>query len=166
MRIMGIDVGEKRIGIALSDPLKIVAGGHSVLERSSLSKDLEHIKQLCSINEVELIVIGLPRNMNGSIGPKAIEIQEFAQALQEYTGVGIAFVDERLSTVAAERVLLQADMSRSKRKKVIDKLAANISPPIIAGQYSITDKKSTGPTMVSYNPERKAFFSRIILKPG
>jgi len=121
---MGIDVGEKRIGIALSDPLKIVAGGHSVLERSSLSKDLEHIKQLCSINEVELIVIGLPRNMNGSIGPKAIEIQEFAQALQEYTGVGIAFVDERLSTVAAERVLLQADMSRSKRKKVIDKLAA------------------------------------------
>ncbi|MGI6422697.1 MAG: Holliday junction resolvase RuvX [Syntrophomonadaceae bacterium] len=124
MRIMGIDVGEKRIGIALSDPLKIVAGGHSVLERSSLSKDLEHIKQLCSINEVELIVIGLPRNMNGSIGPKAIEIQEFAQALQEYTGVGIAFVDERLSTVAAERVLLQADMSRSKRKKVIDKLAA------------------------------------------
>jgi putative Holliday junction resolvase len=124
MRIMGIDVGEKRIGIALSDPLKIVAGGHSVLERSSLSKDLEHIKQLCSINEVELIVIGLPRNMNGSIGPKAIEIQEFAQALQEYTGVGIAFVDERLSTVTAERVLLQADMSRSKRKKVIDKLAA------------------------------------------
>lgn len=124
MRIMGIDVGEKRIGIALSDPLKIVAGGHSVLERSSLSKDLEHIKQLCSINEVELIVKGLPRNMNGSIGPKAIEIQEFAQALQEYTGVGIAFVDERLSTVAAERVLLQADMSRSKRKKVIDKLAA------------------------------------------
>jgi putative Holliday junction resolvase len=104
--------------------LKIVAGGHSVLERSSLSKDLEHIKQLCSINEVELIVIGLPRNMNGSIGPKAIEIQEFAQALQEYTGVGIAFADERLSTVAAERVLLQADMSRSKRKKVIDKLAA------------------------------------------
>lgn len=102
MRIMGIDVGEKRIGIALSDPLKIVAGGHSVLERSSLSKDLEHIKQLCSINEVELIVIGLPRNMNGSIGPKAIEIQEFAQALQEYTGVGIAFVDERLSTVAAD----------------------------------------------------------------
>ncbi|NLO21095.1 MAG: Holliday junction resolvase RuvX [Syntrophomonadaceae bacterium] len=124
MRIMGLDVGEKRIGIALSDPLKIIAGGHSVLERSSLGQDLEHIKQLCLNNEVGLIVLGLPINMNGTIGPKALEIQKFAQELEEYTGINITFRDERLSTVAAERVLLQADMSRSKRKKVIDKLAA------------------------------------------
>lgn len=124
MRIMGLDVGEKRIGIALSDPMKIVAGGHSVLERSSLCQDLEHIKQLCLNNKVGLIVLGLPRNMNGSIGPKAMEVQKFAQQLQEYVGIDITFTDERLSTVAAERVLLQADMSRSKRKKVIDKLAA------------------------------------------
>ena len=124
MRIMGLDVGEKRIGIALSDPLKIIAGGHSVLERSSLPADLEHIKQLCLNNEVGLVVVGLPRNMNGSIGSKALEIQKFAEELKDYIGIDLAFADERLSTVVAERVLLQADMSRSKRKKVIDKLAA------------------------------------------
>ncbi len=124
MRIMGLDVGSRRIGIALSDPMRIVAGGHSVLTRSSMQRDLEHFKQLCLNNEVELIVLGLPRNMDGSLGPKAIEVQDFGRRLQEYTGLPLAFWDERLSTVAAEKVLLEADLSRSKRKKVIDKLAA------------------------------------------
>jgi len=124
MRIMGLDVGSRRIGIALSDPMRIVAGGHSVLTRSSMQRDLEHFKQLCLNNEVELIVLGLPRNMDGSLGPKAIEVQDFGRQLQEYTGLPLAFWDERLSTVAAEKVLLEADLSRSKRKKVIDKLAA------------------------------------------
>lgn len=124
MRIMGLDVGEKRIGIALSDPLKIIAGGHSVWQRKSWSQDLEYIKQLSLDQEVSLIILGLPRNMDGSIGPKALEIQKFARRLGDYTGIDIAFWDERLSTVAAEKVLLEADVSRSKRKNVIDKLAA------------------------------------------
>ncbi len=124
MRIMGLDVGIKRIGIALSDPMEIVAGGHSVLERKSLQQDLEHINGLCISYEVKMIVVGLPLNMDGSIGPKALEIKEFAIQLEEFTGIKTTFWDERLSTVAAERVLLEADVSRSKRKKVIDKLAA------------------------------------------
>ncbi len=124
MRIMGLDVGVKRIGIALSDPMEIVAGGHSVLERRALQQDLEHIRNLCTSHEVKMIVLGLPRNMDGSIGPKAREVQEFANILEEFTGIKTTFWDERLSTVAAERVLLQADISRSKRKKVIDKVAA------------------------------------------
>ncbi len=124
MRIMGLDVGVKRIGIAISDPMEIVAGGHSVLERRSLQQDLEHIQKLCISCEVKMIVVGLPRNMDGSIGPKALEIKEFATILEEFTGIKTAFWDERLSTVAAERVLLEADVSRAKRKKVIDKLAA------------------------------------------
>ena len=124
MRIMGLDVGVKRIGIALSDPMEIVAGGHSVLERRALQHDLEHIRNLCTSYEVKMIVLGLPLNMDGSIGPKALEIKEFALRLEDYTGLKTAFWDERLSTVAAERVLLEADVSRAKRKKVIDKLAA------------------------------------------
>ncbi len=124
MRIMGLDVGTKRIGIALSDPMEIVAGGHSVLERKSLQQDLEHIHRLCISHEVKMIVVGLPLNMDGSIGPKALEIKEFAIQLEEFTGIKTTFWDERLSTVTAERVLLEADVSRSKRKKVIDKLAA------------------------------------------
>jgi len=124
MRIMGLDVGLKRIGIAISDPLEIVAGGHSVFERKTLQYDLEYLKDLCRLQEINRIVVGLPLNMNGSTGPKALEIQDFAAQLEEYTGIEIIFWDERLSTVAAERVLLEADVSRSKRRKVIDKVAA------------------------------------------
>lgn len=124
MRIMGLDVGVKRIGIALSDPLGMIAGGHSVLERGQLNRDLEQLRELCQDNDVSRIVVGLPRNMNGSIGPKALEIQEFAARLGEHTGIDIVFWDERLTTVAAEKVLIEADVSRRKRKKVIDKVAA------------------------------------------
>lgn len=124
MRIMGLDVGVKRIGVAFSDPLEIIAGGHMVLERQTLSGDLAYLKDLCQEQDIQLIVVGLPRNMNGSLGPKAMEIQDFAARLGKYTGIKVDYWDERLSTVAAERVLLEADLSRSKRKKVIDKVAA------------------------------------------
>lgn len=124
MRIMGLDVGVKRIGIAISDSMEIVAGGHSVLERKNLQYDLEHLKDLCRVQEIGRIVVGLPLNMNGSIGPKAQEIKDFAAQLKKYTEMEIDFWDERLSTVAAERLLLEADVSRSKRRKVIDKVAA------------------------------------------
>ncbi len=124
MRIMGLDVGVKRIGIALSDPMGMIAGGHSVLERGQLNRDLEQLRKLCQDNEVDRIVVGLPRNMNGSIGPKALEIQEFAAKLGEHVDIDIVFWDERLTTVAAEKLLVEADVSRRKRKKVIDKVAA------------------------------------------
>lgn len=124
MRTMGLDVGEKRIGIAVSDPMGWTAQSHSVLNRKQNTADLKYLEQLRQELGVEKIIIGYPRNMNGTIGPKALEIEEFAEQLRQYTKVAIEFWDERLSTRSAERILLEADISRSKRKKIIDKLAA------------------------------------------
>lgn len=124
MRIMGLDVGSKRIGIALSDQMGWTAQVHSVLERKNLEGDLRHIIKLCADNEVNEIVVGFPKNMNGTIGPKAIEIQEFGEILREKSSLPIIYWDERLSTVSAEKLLISADVSRQKRRKVIDKIAA------------------------------------------
>ena len=124
MRIMGLDVGEKRIGIAISDPMGWTAQGHSVLIRGKPQNDLEHLAGLCSEFEVEKIVLGFPRNMNGTVGPKGEEIQEYGKVIQEYLALPVEYWDERLTTVAAQRVLLEANVSRRKRKGVIDKLAA------------------------------------------
>ena len=123
MRIIGLDVGQKRIGIALSDPMGWTAQGHSVLQRN-LRDDMAPIKALCSEQEVELIVVGWPLNMNGTEGPKALEIKQYARELGDYTGLPTELWDERLTTVTAEKVLIQADVSRRKRKQVIDKMAA------------------------------------------
>lgn len=124
MRVIGLDVGEKRIGIALSDEMGWTANPHSVLNRTNLDDDLQNIIKLCTDNEVDKIVVGLPKNMDGTIGPKAIEVQEFAEILCDRAGLPIIFCDERLSTVSAEKMLIAADVSRQKRKKVIDKIAA------------------------------------------
>lgn len=124
MRIMGLDVGEKRIGVALSDLMKWTAQGYSVIQRKDLASDLKEIKRICDENEVEEIVVGLPRNMNGTLGAKAEEIKEFGDEICSYTKLKVKYWDERLSTVSAEKILLAADVSRRKRKEVIDKLAA------------------------------------------
>lgn len=124
MRIMGLDVGEKRIGIAFSDPLGWTAQGHSVLVRKGKHADLDYLQGLCREYEVDKIVLGLPLNMDGSSGPKVMEIQEFAAQVEKALKLPVEFWDERLTTREAERVLLEADMSRARRKKVVDKLAA------------------------------------------
>lgn len=124
MRIMGLDVGEKRIGIALSDPMGWTAQGHSVLLRKNKAYDFNEIIKICRQYEVEKIVVGHPLNMNGTIGPKAVEIQKFADLLRVKSQLPVALWDERLSTRSAERTLLEADLSRKKRKEVIDKVAA------------------------------------------
>ncbi|ABI67805.1 Holliday junction resolvase RuvX [Syntrophomonas wolfei] len=124
MRIMGLDLGEKRIGIAFSDPMGWTAQGHSILQRKGLKKDLSYLQELCQEFQVEKIVLGLPLNMNGTMGPKALETQEFARALQEALKIPVDFWDERLSSKSAERVLLEADLSRKRRKELIDKIAA------------------------------------------
>jgi len=124
MRIMGLDVGHKRIGIAISDPMGWTAQGHSVLAREKLDADLLKLARLCAEYEISTIVLGFPRNMNGTIGPKGIEIMQFGQVLTERIGLPIEYWDERLSTVAAEKTLVQANVSRQKRKGVIDKMAA------------------------------------------
>ncbi|HNX27867.1 MAG TPA: Holliday junction resolvase RuvX [Syntrophomonadaceae bacterium] len=124
MRIMGLDVGEKRIGIALSDPMGWTAQGHSVLQRKNNTSDFNELLKICRQYEVEKIVVGYPLNMNGTIGPKAIEMQKFADILQDKCQMPVELWDERLSTRSAERTLLEADLSRKKRKQVIDKVAA------------------------------------------
>ena len=124
MRIMALDVGSKRIGVALSDPLKITAQGLQTFQRTVLEEDIKGLWQLIDEHEVSQLVVGLPKNMDGSIGFKAEEVQKFIADLTAERKIEVIWIDERLTTVSAERVLLEADVSRAKRKKVIDKMAA------------------------------------------
>lgn len=127
MRIMGLDVGERRIGVALSDELMLTAQGLCVLESKGTQRDIVQIADLIKKNGVTHLVIGLPRNMDGSRGPMAEKILEFGRALLEQEPeVPVEFWDERLTTTAAQRVLVEADMSRSRRKQVVDKVAASL----------------------------------------
>ena len=125
MRILALDVGDKTIGLAISDPLMITAQGLEVIRRSSWAKDIARLTDIIHQYEVGTLLIGMPKNMNGTIGPRGQETLEFAEKLKnEFTGVDIRMWDERLSTVAAQRSLIEADVSRAKRRQVIDKMAA------------------------------------------
>lgn len=124
MRILSLDVGEKNIGVAVSDELGITAQGLGVIKRQNQKKDFSEIRRLIEEYDVKEVVLGFPRNMDGSIGSKAQEILHFQELLSKSVGVPVSTWDERLTTVAANKTLLQADLSRKKRKKVIDKLAA------------------------------------------
>ena len=125
-RALGLDVGDKTVGLALSDPLGITAQGLPTLARKSTEADLEALAAICREREVAVLVVGLPLNMDGSEGPRAEVSRRFGEKLSARTGLPVEHWDERLSTVEAERVLLAADLSRKKRKKVIDKLAAQV----------------------------------------
>lgn len=126
MRIMGLDVGDKTIGVALSDPLGWTAQGLEVIRRNTLEKDMNRLCQIIDEYAVEKILVGMPKNMNATIGPQGEKVLAFIENLKENIDLPIKTWDERLSTVAAERMLIQADVSRSKRKKVIDKMAAAV----------------------------------------
>lgn len=125
---MGLDLGDKTIGISMSDEMGWTAQGLEVIRRKQESPeaDLERLDQLIKEYQVEKVIVGLPKNMNGTIGPRGELCKEFGRSLQERTGIPIQMWDERLSTVAAERILISADVSRKKRKQVIDKMAAVI----------------------------------------
>lgn len=125
-RIMALDVGTKRIGVALSDPLRITAQGLQTFHRTNLEDDVKGLWQLIDQYEVDQLVVGLPKNMDGTIGFKAEEIQQFVADLTAERQIDVVWVDERLTTVSAERTLLEADVSRKKRKQVVDKMAATI----------------------------------------
>ncbi|WP_288301645.1 Holliday junction resolvase RuvX [uncultured Veillonella sp.] len=124
MRIMALDVGSRTIGVACSDALYMTAQGVETIRRTSWAKDSERLLQLINDYEVEEIVVGMPRNMNGTKGERAEKTEEFVERLKEVTTLPITYWDERLSTVMAERSLIAADVSRRKRKAVIDKMAA------------------------------------------
>jgi len=126
MRILGLDVGTKRIGVAMSDELLLTAQGMQTLERRALQGDLSEIKGMIENNDVSEVVVGLPLNMDGSYSAKTKEVVEFMDSLLKFVNVPVKTWDERLTTVQAERALLEADMSRAKRKRLTDKLAAQI----------------------------------------
>lgn len=124
MRILGLDVGSKTIGVAMSDPLGWTAQGLKTIRRKNKEEDLKEINNICTEYNVETIVVGLPKNMNGTIGESGERVMALAEEIKEFTNIKIELWDERLTTVAAHKAMLEADLSRGKRKKIVDKIAA------------------------------------------
>ncbi len=124
MRYIGLDVGDRTIGVAVSDPLGYTAQGITTVRRKSLETDLLNLREIFNNYSLEAIVVGLPKNMNGTIGPQAEKTMEFGEVLKEEFGLNIVYWDERLTTMAAHRVMIEADFSRKKRKTLVDKIAA------------------------------------------
>lgn len=124
-RILALDVGDKTIGLALSDPLGMTAQGLETMHRKSIKEDIKYLGEIIAAQEVGTIVVGLPKNMNGTEGERCELVRSFAKKISKaYPDLNLQFWDERLTTVAAEKLLIEADISRKKRKKVIDKMAA------------------------------------------
>ncbi|MDG3132997.1 Holliday junction resolvase RuvX [Streptococcus suis] len=129
MRIMGLDVGSKTVGVAISDPLGFTAQGLEIIpiDEEKGEFGLKRLTELVAHYKVEKFVVGLPKNMNNTSGPRVEASQAYGDLLVEQFRLPVDYQDERLTTVAAERMLIeQADISRGKRKKVIDKLAAQL----------------------------------------
>lgn len=126
MRILGLDYGDRTIGVALSDELGWTAQGIEVIRRKSEETDLERLRQLSVQFQVEEIVVGLPKNMNGTLGPRSEASMAFARVLVQELQLPVHLWDERLTTVSATRTLIEADVSRKKRKQVVDKIAAQL----------------------------------------
>ena len=127
MRIMGLDYGSKTVGVAISDPLCITAQGIETIERkeeNKLRRTLARIEELAKEYEVEKIILGFPKNMNNTVGERGEKSLEFKEMLERRTGLPVVMWDERLTTVEAERTLIESNVRRENRKKYIDKIAA------------------------------------------
>jgi putative Holliday junction resolvase len=122
--LLGLDLGEKTIGLALSDMTLLIATPFSTLKRSKFTRDAENLAAVIGEHEIAGLIIGLPINMDGSEGPKCQFVRQFAANLQGHMDMEIAFWDERLSTVAVTRTMIEADISRAKQKQAVDKMAA------------------------------------------
>ena len=125
-RIMGLDIGDRTIGVAVSDLLGITAQGVQTIKRRNFQWDLQQLEKVIKKHGVGKIIVGLPKNMNGTIGAQGEKVLAFAEKLEKTTGIPVEAWDERLTSVSAEKFLLEGDMSRKKRKEVIDKIAAVI----------------------------------------
>jgi len=122
--VLGLDLGTKRIGVALSDPTDTLASPFSTVPHRSSRADVAQLAALCAEQRVTAVVVGWPRNMDGTSGPAAKQAEEFAERLRAATGLPVHLWDERLSTVAAERVLIEAGARRERRRDVRDRVAA------------------------------------------
>ena len=125
-RILALDLGKKRIGLALSDPLGISAQGLDTLQRSTIREDIAALEAIAREHQVQLVLVGHPLNMRGDEGRQAVYTRDFAERLTQRTGLAVRFWDERLTSKEAERVLKQSGISIEKRAKAIDRLAAVI----------------------------------------
>ena len=123
-RIMGLDVGDKTIGVALSDPMFLMAHPIETIKRKKASLDIQRLVEIIEKEDVETIVVGLPKNMNNSIGPQSMKVMSFVDLLKKQTDKDIIYEDERMTTLQSERVLIDMDVRRENRKKYIDKIAA------------------------------------------
>ena len=126
MRILALDHGTKRIGVAVSDELKMIASPLEYILAEPFADFLSRLKEIIREKEVELIIIGMPRNMDGSYGPAALKVQEFVGVLRDAVAIPIKTLDERLTTAQALRFLIQGNVRREKRKEKVDKTAAAI----------------------------------------
>lgn len=124
MRIFGLDVGTRTVGVAISDALGMTAQPLTTLRRTGLRADLAELRRLAETHEVRQAVVGLPLNMDGTEGPSAAAARAFGEALARALDIPVEYQDERLSTVAAQRALLEADVSRARRREVVDQVAA------------------------------------------
>ena len=126
MRIIALDIGDVRIGVAVSDLMRIIANPRETYIRKNEDADIEYFIQLAKKEEADTFVVGLPINMDGTEGPRVELCRAFGEKLKEKSGLKVEYQDERLTTVTAERMLIEADVRRDKRKQVIDKVAATI----------------------------------------
>lgn len=141
MRIMGLDFGSKTVGVAISDPLLITAQGIEIIRRkdeNKLRQTLARIEALAAEYEVEKIVLGLPKNMNDTLGERAGLTLEFKEKLERRTGLPVVMWDERLTTVAADRAMMEAGIRRENRKEYVDKIAACF---ILQGYLDLREKE-------------------------
>ncbi|MTI60901.1 MAG: Holliday junction resolvase RuvX [Firmicutes bacterium] len=138
MRIMGLDYGDKTIGVAISDVLGLTAQSKGVIRRKNLTEDFIKLQDYLEEYQITEIVVGFPINMNGTLGPRVEKTNQFVNFLRKRVDIPVNLWDERLTTVAAERALLEADLSRSKRKGVIDAVAAAL---ILQGYLDLKNRE-------------------------
>ena len=126
MRKIGLDVGDVRIGVAVSDLLGMIANPYETYVRKSIEDDIEHFNKIKTEQNADTFVVGLPLNMDGTAGDRVAKTKEYVEKLKEKIDAKFVYQDERLTTVQAERMLIDADVRRDKRKKVVDKVASCI----------------------------------------
>lgn len=149
-RILALDPGTKRIGVALSDELGWTAQPLETYERRSVAADVAHIQQLVDRHHVKRIVMGFPVRLDGTLGPAALQVQEFIRQLEQAIAVPVVTWDERMTTKAAEEVLIQANMSRKKRKGTVDRVAAAI---LLQSYLASVSEAGTADAPASDGPE-------------
>ncbi len=126
MKCLGLDLGTKTLGLAISDSLGMISSPYKTIKYSNYEDLINELKEIIALECIDKIIVGLPKNMNNTLGPRAEQVLEFKNILEDKINNEIILVDERLSTMEAEKYLLEGDMSRKKRKEKIDSIAASI----------------------------------------